>query len=396
MTHCPDDLASAVLAGHTTTREEALDLLRTPPTGVPALVAAAHRLRTAAFGTEVKVNYLVNLRSGLCPEDCGYCSQRLGSAADILTYSWLSPEETLRQAQAGIAGGARRVCMVASGRGPSTRDVERVAGTVEALKETHPEVEVCACLGFVDEAKAQRLREAGVDAYNHNLNTSRAQYDSVCTTHTYDDRVDTVRASREAGLSPCSGLITGMGESDEDLVDTVRELVALDVDSIPVNFLMPFKGTPMEGRWELTPLRCLTVLCMVRFLAPRTEIRIAGGREIHLRSLQTQALYVANSLFLGDYLTSQGQAARADLEMIRDAGLTLAGGTDLTALLARIDADTATQSSPTRPCDTEACDSGTCGDNPTDGENPTDAGGHSVPPLALRRRGAGTDLAPNA
>lgn len=325
MTSRFDDLADAVLAGTPATAEDALDALRAGDDELLDLVAAAARLRRKHFGNTVKVNYLVNLKSGLCPEDCHYCSQRLGSQADILKYTWLKADEAIEQAAAGLRGGATRICMVSSGRGPTDRDVDRVAGMVGALKQEHPDVEVCACLGLLKDGQAERLRDAGVDAYNHNLNTAESHHDDIVTTHTYADRVDTVTKAKGAGLSPCSGLIAGLGESDEQLVEALFALRALGSDSIPVNFLMPFDGTPLEGTWELTPGRCLRILAMARFVCPDKEIRVAGGREMHLRSLQGLALHVANSIFLGDYLTSEGQAAEADLELIRDHGFVVLG-----------------------------------------------------------------------
>ena len=349
------DLADAQLAGGVLDREDARAILTAPDEDVLGLVAAAGRLRRAHFGNRVKVNYLVNLKSGLCPEDCGYCSQRLGSSAQILKYSWLSAEETARQASAGVQGGASRVCLVASGRGPSDRDVDRVAQAVEAVKSAHSGVEVCACLGLLKDGQAERLRDAGVDAYNHNLNTSESRYEEICTTHGYDDRVDTVEKAKAAGLSACSGLIVGMGESDDELIDAIFALRELGSDSIPVNFLMPFEGTPLAGTWELSPLRALKILALARFACPDKEVRMAGGREMHLRSLQPLALHVVNSLFLGDYLTSEGQAAKADLDMIADAGFEVLGAAEPQA----------------------------------------DDSAASVAP-ALRERGAGTAVAPNA
>ncbi|GAA3605069.1 hypothetical protein GCM10022199_06160 [Marihabitans asiaticum] len=277
----------------------------------------------------VKVNYLVNLKSGLCPEDCGYCSQALGSSSQILRYTWLKADEALEQARAGLDGGATRVCMVASGRGPTDRDVERVAGMVGAIKEEHPQVEVCACLGLLKEGQAERLRAAGVDAYNHNINTAESHHDSIVSTHTYADRVATVATAQGAGLSACSGLIAGLGESDEQLVEALLALRDLGSESIPVNFLMPFDGTPKQQTWELTPLRCLRILATARVLAPQREIRIAAGREMHLRSLQTLGLHLANSIFLGDYLTSEGQAAQDDLALLADGGFTILGADEV-------------------------------------------------------------------
>ncbi|MCP2252192.1 biotin synthase [Prauserella aidingensis] len=319
------NLAAAVLAGSPAGGDDALAVLRAGDSELMDVVAAVGRLRRRYFGNTVKVNYLVNLKSGMCQENCNYCSQALGSDAPILKYSWLSTDEALEQAGAGIRAGASRVCLVASGRGPSRRDVDRVAETVDELRRHHPEVEVCACLGLLQDGQAQRLADAGVDAYNHNINTAESHHDAIVQTHTYADRVDTVRKAAGAGLSPCSGLIAGLGETDEQLVEALFALKELGSDSIPVNFLMPFEGTPMAGTWQLTPARCLKILAMARLVCPDRDIRIAGGREMHLRSLQAVALQVANSIFLGDYLTSEGERAEADLRMITDNGFVVQG-----------------------------------------------------------------------
>ncbi|HYZ53539.1 MAG TPA: biotin synthase BioB [Streptosporangiaceae bacterium] len=325
-----DALAAKALDRELPTRDEALAVLTSNDDELLDVVAAAFRVRQRYFGRRVKLNFLVNIKSGLCPEDCFYCSQRLGSDAEVLKYSWLKPGEVLQTAEAGVAAGAKRVCLVASGRGPADRDITRVSEMIATFKERHPQVEVCACLGLLRQDQAERLREAGADAYNHNLNTAEAHYGDICTTHDYGDRVGTVRQAAAAGLSACSGLIAGMGETDTDLVDAAFALRELDPDSVPVNFLIPFEGTPLSGQWNLTPQRCLRILAMVRFVCPDAEVRLAGGREIHLRSLQPLALHIANSIFLGDYLTSEGQAGSKDLEMIADAGFVVEGSGEQT------------------------------------------------------------------
>jgi biotin synthase len=325
-----DDLTAASLAGKRPARQQALRVLASGDDELLDVLAAAAAVRRHYFGRRVKLNYLVNVKSGLCPEDCFYCSQRLGSQADVLRYTWLKPSEVIASAEAGVAAGAKRVCLVASGRGPTDRDVARVAETIETFKAAHPEVEVCACLGLLADGQAERLRQAGTTAYNHNLNTAESRYSGICTTHGYADRAATVAKAKAAGLSPCSGLIAGMGETDDDLVDVTFALRDLDPDSVPVNFLIPFEGTPLAGQWSLTPQRCLRILAMVRFAFPDAEVRLAGGREIHLRSLQPLALHVVNSIFLGDYLTSEGQPGSRDLEMIADAGFTVEGAGERT------------------------------------------------------------------
>ncbi|HET6500650.1 MAG TPA: biotin synthase BioB [Amycolatopsis sp.] len=320
-----DGLVDKALRREALTRAEALAVLDTSDDDLLDLVAAGYRVRRHYFGKRVKVNFLVNLKSGLCPEDCTYCSQRVGSKADILKYTWLKPDAAVSAAAGGIARGARRVCLVGSGRGPTDRDVARVGETISQIKRDHPDVEVCACFGLLSEGQAEALRTAGADAYNHNLNTADSRYADICSTHEYADRVDTVQQAKQAGLSPCSGLIAGLGETDDELVDVVFALRELDVDSVPVNFLIPIKGTPLDERWSLTPQRCLRILAMVRLVCPDAEVRIAGGREIHLRSLQPLALHLANSLFLGDYLTSEGQDGDLDLRMIEDLGFVVEG-----------------------------------------------------------------------
>jgi len=304
---------------------DGLALLETDDGLTLDVVAAAARVRRHFFGARVKLNFLVNVKSGACPEDCSYCSQGRGSAAGVLKYPWLDPEAAADVADRAAAAGAGRVCLVAAGRGPSSRDLARVTDTIDAIRRRRPNLEVCVSLGLLQSAQAELLREAGASAYNHNLNTSEDRYEEICTTHTYADRLGTLKEAGRAGLSLCSGAIFGMGETNEEIVDLAFALRDLQPQSVPVNFLIPFEGTPLGREWRLTPQRCLRILALLRFVFPDVELRLAGGREIHLRSLQPLALHVANSIFLGDYLTSEGQAADQDLEMIADAGLVVEG-----------------------------------------------------------------------
>ncbi len=332
-----DDLVRASLDGQVPDRTQALAVLRSSDDDLLDVVAAGGRVRRHFFSNRVKLNLIVNMKSGLCPEDCSYCSQRRGSDADVLKYNWVDPVAAAETADRAIAGGAKRICLVASGRGPSDRDIGRVAETVRVIKERHPGVEICTSLGLLTADRADRLADAGVFAYNHNLNTSEANYAAICSTHTYDDRVETVGVAHVAGLSACSGAIFGMGESDAEIVDLAFDLRKLNPDSVPINFLIPFEGTPLGDEWQLTPQRCLRILALFRFFFPDAEVRIAGGREIHLRTLQTLGLHLANSIFLGDYLTSEGQAGEADLQMIADAGFVVEGQDEKTVAQARRD-----------------------------------------------------------
>jgi biotin synthase len=210
-------------------------------------------------------------------------------------------------------------CIVASGRGPSEKELDTVVSAVKDIKEQYG-LKVCACLGLLKPNQASRLKEAGVDRYNHNINTSKEHHESITTSHTYDNRVDTIEAVKASGISPCSGVIIGMRETKKDVVNMAYSLKALDADSIPVNFLHAIDGTPLEGTDDLDPRYCLKVLALFRFINPTKEIRISGGREVNLRSLQPLGLYAANSIFVGDYLTTKGQESTSDHEMLKDLG----------------------------------------------------------------------------
>jgi biotin synthase len=310
--------------------DEALGVLRLDDRETLALVADVSRIRFHHFGDRVKLNFLVNVKSGLCPEDCAYCSQSKVSTADIPRYRMLSPDEVLEAARIARRVGAKRFCMVASGRGPTPRELDKFVDSVRAVLAELPELEICACLGLLADGQADALRGAGVHAYNHNLNTSEGFYGEICATHGYADRLDTVGKAIGAGLSPCSGALFGMGETDEDIVRVGFALREVRPDSVPVNFLIPIEGTPLAARRELTPHRCLRILALFRLLFPDVEVRIGGGREVHLRSLQPLGLYLANSIFAGDYLTTRGQPAREDVEMIEDAGLRIEGAGEYT------------------------------------------------------------------
>lgn len=313
-------LASRVLSeDHKVTRDEALAILRSSDDEILDLMSATFRLRQKYFGKTVQLYFLMNAKSGLCPEDCTYCSQSKISDAEIPKYNILSRDKLLDGARLAAEQGAKTYCIVISARAPSEREISAVETIVPEIKQQY-DLDICACLGLLDDDQAQRLRAAGVNRVNHNLNTSESHYSEICTTHTYQDRVETLQAVSRAGMEMCSGGIIGMGEADEDVVDMAISLRDLGVHSVPLNFLNPIDGTPLAGTDDLTPLYCLKALAMYRFVNPETELRIAGGREIHLGNLQSLALYAANSVFVGDYLTTQGQAPEEDYRMVEELG----------------------------------------------------------------------------
>ena len=312
-------LARASLAGEALSRADAFGVLQAPDTELRELLDAAFSVRSRTFGRKVKVCVLQNAQSGLCPEDCHYCSQSKISTASIQKYRLLPQDQLLAGARKAVAAGARRYCMVASGRGPQAREITHMSRAVRAIKAEFPRLEICVSLGLMDHSQAAELKQAGVGWVNHNLNTSRRFYPQICTTHTYDDRVETVKNVKRAGLSSCSGGIIGMGESDEDIVDLAYATRELGIDSIPVNFLYPIAGTPL-GERRADPVKGLKTLCLLRFLNPRSEIRMAAGREIYLGDWSGLALYPANSLFVEGYLTTPGQQAEAARSLIERAG----------------------------------------------------------------------------
>src|SRR5262245_39349917 len=313
------DLAERVLSGHQTTKQEALAILNAPDHELLEILAAAYKLRRRWFGNTVQLYFLMNAKSGLCPEDCHYCSQSKISTAEISRYNLLSREKLLDGARLAAERGSKTYCIVISARGPSEREMQAVEKIVPEIKARH-DLEVCACLGLLTPDQAKRLAACGVNKVNHNLNTSAEFYEQICSTHSYAERVETLKAVRAAGLELCSGGIIGMGERDEDVVQMALALRELEVESIPLNFLIDIDGTPLERSQRLTPRYCLKALAMFRFANPSSELRIAGGRELHLGSLQPLGLYAANSIFVGDYLTTKGQPAEADYRMIEEMG----------------------------------------------------------------------------
>ena len=317
--------ADSVLAGEAISRSAAEQILAADDDQLLSILDAAWRVRREHFGDSVQLYYLKNAKSGLCPEDCTYCSQSKDSTAPIEKYAMLNAERLMEGAKRAFDSNARTYCIVASGRGPSDREVDHVCNVARDIKQEYG-LHICACLGLLRPDQATKLKEAGVDRVNHNLNTSERFHDEIVSTHSFQDRLETLQTCRDVGLELCAGMIVGMGEKQDDVVDVALRLAEMEVASIPINFLHPIDGTPLEGQEDLDPRYCLKVLAMFRLTNPATEIRIAGGRERNLRSMQAMGLYAANSMFVSDYLTTAGQQASDDFHMIEDLGFEITAG----------------------------------------------------------------------
>ncbi len=322
VTFC-DDLAEKSLSGQQVSSVDALRILTDTSFSILELIQSAYKVRSYYFQNTVSIHIINNAKNGNCPEDCSYCVQASSSDSPIADYPIKSESEIMAEAKNAYEQGAYRYCMVFAGRGPSKGRVKKLANLVRSIKQEYP-IQVCLSPGLIDLEDAQVLKEAGLDRLNHNLNTSEAHYKTICSTHTYEDRLNTLFSAQQVGLETCSGLIVGMGESHEDILEVALKLRELNTPSIPVNFYIPLEGAPLKDKidpyQELTPEYCLRILCLIRFLNPTAEIRMAAGREIHLRSMQSLGLYPANSLFMDGYLNTQGTQLVDTLQMIKDGG----------------------------------------------------------------------------
>jgi len=318
------ELAATSLRDNGIDRPLAESLLAAGPEHDLSILDAAYRVRRESFGNGVRLHVLLNAKMGGCPEDCGFCSQssRAQGETGIDRYPVLDADRILHAARRAHAAGAYKFCIVTATRGPSDRDLDTLCPAVEQIKREVP-VGICCSLGLLTDERAKRLADAGVDRFNHNLETSEERFAEVCTTHTWQDRVDTVKRARAAGMEACCGGILGLEHDDRDVLDLAYSLRELDVESIPLNFLDPRPGTSYARNEPPTPRRAIRTLAVFRLIHPRRDLRAAGGREVNLRSMQAMCLYAANSIFTEGYLTTPGNSHEADLAMVADAGFRL-------------------------------------------------------------------------
>ncbi len=305
--------------------EDGLFVLSYPEEDIDYFVEEVKRIREAFFGNQVEFCSLINAKNGACTEDCSFCAQSSKYPTPITPYPLVSKKELLEGAEKAVSIKANRYCIVTSGRRASEEEVEKIAEAVKEIRERYP-IKVCVSLGSVDENSLKILKEAGVDRVNHNLETSKDFFKNIVTTHPWEERYNTIKNIQKIGLSTCTGGIFGLGESDRDIVDLAMTYRDLKVHSIPLNFLIPIPGTPLENSKKLTPVKCLKIVGLFKIFNPTSEIRLCGGREQNLGKYHDTAMEIANCLMAGGYLTRAGRAPGKDEEMIKKLGRKLITG----------------------------------------------------------------------
>lgn len=317
-------LARQVITGTAPSRRQAEWLIQVDASHLPDVFRAASQIREHFRGNAVRCCSIVAAKVGRCSEDCAFCSQSAHYKTPVKGLTVLQPDRVMEAAAEAEASGADSFGIVNSGLGPRDEEIEHWGSTLKRIRQGGG-IRACASLGVLNDEQVDRLKEFGVERYNHNLQTSRRHFPQIIKTHTYDDRLRTLQRLKAAGISLCTGALFGMGETWEDRLDLALELRDLDPDVVPLNFLIAIDGTPLEGSEPIPPMECLRIIAVYRFLLPRQELKIAGGREVNLRDLQSWIFLAgADSFLIGNYLTTYGRAAAQDRQMVRDLGLTIA------------------------------------------------------------------------
>ena len=316
-------LTDGIIGGDSITREEAKHIISlTTQEEIIMLMAYATVLRNHFKGRHIDLCGVVNAKSGRCAEDCIFCAQSAHHKAAVKTYPLLDVDELVRSADEAYKSGAHRFGLVTSGKGITSQDeLDTLCQALEKIDQK-TDLTPCASLGVLNDEQLQVLSAAGLKRYHHNLETAESYFPEICSTHSYQERMQTVRAAQEAGLEVCSGALFGLGETEEQRIELAFALRELNVDSIPLNFLNPVPGTPLENNPTLEPLAILKIIALFRFVLPEKDIRICGGREVRLRTLQP-LMYVAgaNGTMVGNYLTTSGRNPAVDIQEIFDLGL---------------------------------------------------------------------------
>ncbi|RMG72753.1 MAG: biotin synthase BioB [Nitrospirae bacterium] len=313
------DKVQRILSGKATDEEEILEFVVNAP--LHRLFFVASELRERTRGRFIDLCSIVNAKSGRCAEDCKYCAQSVHYRTDVKSYGLLEVEQILEAAQKAKAEGARRFCVVTSGKKPSFDELKKIASAIAEIKGLG--LLPCATLGLLNREELELLKDAGLNRYHHNLETAESYFPVVCSTHSYEEKLRTIEAVKAVGLSLCSGGIFGLGESWKQRLEMAMELKRIGPDSVPVNFLIPIKGTPFGELKRLEPEEALRIVALLRIVLPDRQIRICGGRAQVLGRFSQMALMAgADGLLIGNYLTQQGISAQDDLAMLRSLGFT--------------------------------------------------------------------------
>ena len=312
-------IAERIIDGERLKPEDDLNFLLTTP--LEKLQAGARLIQRHFCGRHIDLCTIINGKSGRCGEDCKYCAQSARHHTGIDEYDFLPTEKILEVALADEQAGANRFSIVTSGRALSGKSFERAIETYKVL-HTRLKLELCASHGILTAEQLQRLRAAGVKRYHHNLETSRRFFPHICTTHTYDERIKTIKLAKAAGLEVCSGGIIGMGETWQDRIDLAFEVAALEIKSIPINILTPIKGTPLENLPLLTPEDILRTIAIFRYINPTANVRFAAGRKFLPDNGASAFLHGASAAITGNMLTTPNNNIEADLKLLNELGLT--------------------------------------------------------------------------
>ena len=324
MTNLLDELAARVLDEPAPIGiEDARALVELPAAELPRLLLLAHEVRRRHAGEDVELESLISAKTGGCPEDCAFCSQSMHYDSPAQRHVFLPLEDVMGAARATEAQGATHFCIVVAVRGPDRRLMNQVLRAVEAIR-AETSLEVDCSLGILTRPQAQALRDAGIQRYNHNLETARSHFRSIVTTHTWEERVETCLLVKELGIGLCSGGILGMGETWEQRLELAFELRELGPDEVPLNFLNPRPGTPLADRPPMAPSDALRAIAIFRLVFPEIVLRYAGGRELVLRDLQALGLVGGvNGMIVGNYLTTAGRPAGEDVRLVEDLGMSV-------------------------------------------------------------------------
>jgi biotin synthase len=305
------------------TREDLLPLSDIPTSYIPLMVHYASQVKEKFFGDRLEFCSIINAKSGACSQDCKFCAQSRHYNTNVPVYNFVGKEELIKGAELAVKWGSKHYSMVLSGKSATDREIDRMVEAAKEIKKRFPDLKLCFSAGTLKKEQIERLKKAGFNRLHHNLETSERFYPNIVTTHSWRERYQTLKWAKEVGIETCSGGLFGMGETWEDRVDLALTLSELKVDSIPLNFLIPIKGTPLEDRELLTPKEALTIIAIFRFANPDSELRLAGGRERVLKDYLGMANFIVNAHMVGGYLTRAGRDPNEDREMVKGMGFEL-------------------------------------------------------------------------